>query len=213
VRPLATLVLRGSHILAWIPADFRKTVVFLGQDVSDTTLVFASAFWVINVQSQEVSNQYRPAYLVTATHVLEELEKKHLTTVRIRVNLKDGQSQWLSPISIARWKAHPDNTADVSFLKHEIRAEWDHEGWPTSAFVTEGQRRRPPTNSSVARSILAFANQGRATGEQWAKVIKSLPYGAASPSQAGGCADPRRVEGASATAGAPERSFRRGVLP
>jgi hypothetical protein len=123
--------------LAWIPADFRKTVVFLGQDVDEQKHVFASAFWVINVQSpEEVAKQYRPAYLVTATHALERLEQKGLSTVRIRVNLRNGESQWLPPISIARWKAHPDNTADVSFLKHEIREDWDHAGWPTTAFVT-----------------------------------------------------------------------------
>jgi len=123
--------------VAWIPADFRKTVVFLGQDVADRTHVWASAFWVINVQSPEdIARQYRPAYLVTATHALERLEQKGLTSVRIRVNLRNGESQWLPPISIARWKAHPDHTVDVSFLKHEIRAEWDHEGWPTTAFIS-----------------------------------------------------------------------------
>jgi hypothetical protein len=123
--------------LAYVPADFKKTVVFLGQDVCDNTHVWASAFWVINVQSpEELAKQYHPAYLVTATHALERLERKGISTVRIRVNLKTGQSQWLPPISIARWKAHPDSTVDVSFLKHEIRQEWDHEGWPTTAFVT-----------------------------------------------------------------------------
>jgi hypothetical protein len=110
--------------------------VFLGQDVRDNTHVWASA-WVINVQSpEELAKQYHPAYLVTATHALERLERKGISTVRIRVNLKTGQSQWLPSISIARWKAHPDSTVDVSFLKHEIRQEWDHEGWPTTAFVT-----------------------------------------------------------------------------
>jgi len=123
--------------LAWVPVDFKKTVVFLGQDVAEKTYVWASAFWVINIQSSaEVATRYHPAYLVTATHALEKLEQKGQSTVRIRVNLKNGESQWLPPISIARWKAHPDNTADVSFLKHEIREDWDHEGWPTTAFVT-----------------------------------------------------------------------------
>jgi len=39
--------------LAYVPTDFRKTVVFLGQDGIGAPSVCGSAFWIINVQSSE----------------------------------------------------------------------------------------------------------------------------------------------------------------
>lgn len=123
--------------MAYVPTDFRKTVVFLGQDKGGETYVCGSAFWVINVQSpQELAERYRPAYLVTAAHVIEKLRQDGVGTFRIRVNLKTGEAVWLDGMSIDRWKEHPDRTVDVSILKLAIYEEWDHTGWPTTAFVT-----------------------------------------------------------------------------
>jgi hypothetical protein len=74
--------------------------------------------------------------LVTASHTLENLRRKKISTVRIRVNLRKGEAQWIPGISIDRWKEHPDHAVDVSILKLGIHEDWDHEGWPTTAFVT-----------------------------------------------------------------------------
>jgi hypothetical protein len=123
--------------LAYVPTDFRKTVVFLGKDKEGETYVCGSAFWVINVQSpQELAERYQPAYLVTAAHVIEELRQNGVGSFRIRVNLKTGEAVWLDGMSLDRWKQHPDPTVDVSILKLAIYEEWDHTGWPTTAFVT-----------------------------------------------------------------------------
>lgn len=123
--------------MAYVPADFRKTVVFLGRDNEGETHVCGSAFWIINVQSpDELAKKYRPAYLVTAAHVIEELREQGVKSFRIRVNLKTGEAVWLDAMSIDRWKEHPGRTVDVSILKLGIYEEWDHAGWPTTAFVT-----------------------------------------------------------------------------
>lgn len=123
--------------MAFVPADFRKTVVFIGQDIAGEAYVCGSAFWVINVPlSGELAKKYRPAYLVTAAHVIEGLRRDGVRTFRIRVNLKVGDAIWLDGMSIDRWKEHPDPTVDVSFLKLAIYEEWDHTGWPTDAFIT-----------------------------------------------------------------------------
>ena len=101
------------------------------------TYVCGSAFWIINVQSpDELAQKYRPAYLVTAAHVIEELREQGVKSFRIRVNLKTGEAVWLDAMSTDRWKEHPDRTVDVSILKLGIYEEWDHTGWPTTAFVT-----------------------------------------------------------------------------
>jgi hypothetical protein len=118
--------------VAFVPADFRKTVVFIGQDTAEETYVCGSAFWVINVPSlEELARKYRPAYLVTAAHVIGRLRREGVRTFRIRVNLKGGGAKWLDGMSIDRWKEHPDPTVDASFLKLPIHEEWDHTGWGT----------------------------------------------------------------------------------
>ena len=124
--------------MAYVPADFRKTVVFLGRDTDGTTYPCASAFWVIDdVQSpEELARGDRPAYLITAAHVIERLRRDHVPSFRIRVNLKSGEAVWLDAMGVDRWKEHPDPTVDVSILQLGIDEEWDHAGWPTTGFVT-----------------------------------------------------------------------------
>jgi hypothetical protein len=149
-----TLLLRG--FVAFVPADFRKTVVFIGQDIAGEAYVCGSAFWVINVPpSEELAKQYRPAYLVTAAHVIEGLRSKGVRTFRIRVNLKTGYAKWLDGMSIDRWKEHPDRTVDASFLKLAIYEEWDHAGWPTDAFVTPESLKHENTEIELGDEVFS----------------------------------------------------------
>lgn len=142
--------------MAYVPADFRKTVVFLGRDKGGETVVCASAFWVINVQSpQELAERYRPAYLVTAAHVIEELRGQGVNSFRIRVNLKTGETVWLEAMSTDRWKEHPDATVDVSILKLGIHEEWDHAGWPTTAFITTDSIKEDQTDIELGDEVFS----------------------------------------------------------
>ena len=125
----------GVETLAYVPDDIRKCVVFLGyKDANAIAHVAGSAFWIINVQQDpDLRNEYVPAYLVTAAHVLTDI-RKHGQTVLMRTNKATG-AEWDSSVNIGRWERHPDSSVDVAILK--IAIQGDHAGWSTDSFVTE----------------------------------------------------------------------------
>jgi hypothetical protein len=126
-----------GETLAYVPDEIRKCVVFLGyRDKNDIEHVAGSAFWIINVQKEEdIRQEYAPAYLVTAAHVLRDIKEKGISdAVLIRFNPPRGNAAWTS-VNVDRWERHPDKNVDVAILKAPI--EGDHGGWLTNFFVTQ----------------------------------------------------------------------------
>jgi hypothetical protein len=63
--------------VAYFPAELLKCVAFLGYKDQDGKFCFAgSAFWVSRAGPEDIKDEYRPAYLVTAAHVIDEIQKK-----------------------------------------------------------------------------------------------------------------------------------------
>ena len=123
------VLLEEGETLGYFPDGLRKCVVFLGyEDRNGDPHGVGSAFWIINS-----GQNYHPAYLVTAAHVLREI-RKHGEGVIIRENSAEGAS-WKRGANINHWKIHPDKTVDVAMLKLPI--EGDHGGWYTGQFVTK----------------------------------------------------------------------------
>lgn len=110
----------------------RRCVVFLGyQDANRIPHVIGSAFWIVDTRYG-----YGPACLITASHVLNDIEKMGGDAVSMRFNYKDGNARWLS-VSLSRWRAHPCKNVDVAYLRIPIESEMDHAGCPTGMFETE----------------------------------------------------------------------------
>lgn len=125
--------------LPYVPSAVLGCVVFLGyQNELGQDKFAGSAFWVSRPGHDEITPKTRFGYLVTAAHVIQEVEAKvalHDQRVRVRMNTKQGGQNWYdTPLSC--WRTHPDPAVDVAVFKMDLDAtKWDHTGWPTEAFV------------------------------------------------------------------------------
>jgi hypothetical protein len=116
--------------VAYFPPDLLKCVVFLGYKDQAGKFHFAgSAFWVSRTGPDDIKNEYRPAYLATAAHVIDEIRRKAADNrVWMRVNTKSASQESVdTPLEV--WRAHPDPNVDVAVLKIGI-AGYDHAAWP-----------------------------------------------------------------------------------
>ena len=119
-----------GEVLAYIPNEIRRCVVFLGYlDANRIEHVAGSAFWIVDTRYG-----YGPACLITAAHVLEDI-KVHGGEVSMRFNYRDGTARWKSANS-SRWDRHPDENVDVAYLRIPIESDMDHAGIPTVMFAT-----------------------------------------------------------------------------
>jgi hypothetical protein len=115
-------------------------VVFLGYKDQDGEYHFAgSAFWVSRLGPDDLVEEYRPSYLSTASHVIEQIRKKSADSrVWVRANTKSGNQEWReTPLTC--WTTHPDPAVDVAVLKIGIDPELDHIAWPLEYCVIHDQ--------------------------------------------------------------------------
>ena len=105
----------GGTALAYFPPDLLKCVVFLGYKDQDGKFHFAgSAFWVSRAGPEDIKNEYRPAYLATAAHVIDEIWKRAADKrVWIRVNTKDGTQESVET-PLEGWRRHTDPSMSPS---------------------------------------------------------------------------------------------------
>jgi hypothetical protein len=114
-------------------------VVFVGyEDTAGKEHFMGSAFWAARPGPEDIKNEFRPTYLVTAAHVIDDIKAKlppKGQRIRIRVNTRSGGQKW-EDTPLCCWKPHPDPAADIAVLKWDIDCkEWDHFAWGTEAFV------------------------------------------------------------------------------
>jgi hypothetical protein len=126
--------------LAYFPPALLKCVVFLGYKNSVGKYHFAgSAFWISRKGPDDIKEEYRPAYLVTAAHVIEKIQKESSDgRVWMRINTKSGNQDWReTPLPF--WKTHSDPAVDIAVLKVGIDSDYDHVAWPLEALVIHDQ--------------------------------------------------------------------------
>ena len=119
-----------EHYMAYFPAELLKWVAFLGYKDQDGKFCFAgSAFWVSRAGPEDIRDEYRPAYLVTAAHVIDEIQKKGAEKrVWVRVNTRTGNQDSFDT-SLTCWRMHPEKNVDVSVLKIG-NGDYEHKAWP-----------------------------------------------------------------------------------
>ena len=119
--------------MAYVPNELLKCVVFLGyKDKHGKHQVAGSAFWVSRAGPSDIQDVYRPAYLVTAGHVIECIKSRSSATdprVWMRVNIRDSQGLW-KDVYNGSWKFHRDAGADLAVLKIGMDNNLDHAAWP-----------------------------------------------------------------------------------
>jgi len=108
-RPCRSYLPKGQA-LAYVPNEILKCVLFLGyKDAEGKHVVQGTAFWVSREGPDDIREEYRPVYLVTAGHVIEKIRERSLADdqgVWISVNTSAGR-RW-ERVYNGSWKFHPD---------------------------------------------------------------------------------------------------------
>jgi hypothetical protein len=98
----------------------RNCVVFIGLKMADDTFRLLGTGLIANY-----GNSHAKSYLITAKHIINGIKNKLLETVYLRLNLKNGTSEWY-PTDIKDWVLHEDFAVDVAILQIKYSKEWDH---------------------------------------------------------------------------------------
>jgi hypothetical protein len=108
-----------------IPDEIRKCVVFVGFQMADQSFRMAGTAFFLSRSVPGVPDRVF-CYLMTAKHVITKIRDLGLDTVCIRVNLKNGNAQWIST-ALDSWYFHEtDPCVDVAVSKFEPADELDH---------------------------------------------------------------------------------------
>lgn len=129
---ITSILLGEGETLSYVPPEILKNVVFLGyKDANSLEHIIGSAFWIVNE-----SYAHHPAYLVTAKHVLQDInDKTNGGGMSIRYNpVASGEADW-QDVCIQRWEPHPDKNIDIAYLQYAMFG--DHGCWPMDSFVTD----------------------------------------------------------------------------
>jgi hypothetical protein len=123
--------------LAYFPNELLKCVVFIGyKNEKDEYKFMGSGFWVVRSVPDDLTNDWRPVYLVTAAHVIMDIKNKTGgDKVWLRINTKSDGQKWIeTPLQF--WKMHPAGASvDLAIIKLGIDASYDHRAWPLDSSV------------------------------------------------------------------------------
>lgn len=123
--------------MAFFPDELRKCVAFVGyKDSAGKLRLAGSGFWISKPGPADIANYYRPAYFVTAAHVIEKAKKDGADgKVWLRLNTKTGEQLWHETL-VMSWKTHPtEPSVDLAILKLGIDKALDHVTWPLESCV------------------------------------------------------------------------------
>ena len=127
--------------MPYFPDELRKCVVFLGYKTKTGEERFAgSAFWISRPLNKG-SDMDRAAYLVTAAHVIDDVEKEcapNDKSVRVRLNFMGKTQDWMDTPS-RFWKRHSDYPrVDLAVLDCELEHSMDHIAWGVEGIFGNG---------------------------------------------------------------------------
>jgi hypothetical protein len=118
-----------------VPESIRKCVVFLATRKIDGEVTFRGSGFFLADNSN--ANKLGQVVLVTARHVIQGAIDLGLKEIIVRVNLKNGESEWFTS-SLDKWCYHPsDDCVDVAMLSLGLPERLDHKILPTSLCATE----------------------------------------------------------------------------
>lgn len=115
-----------------LPSDVKKCVVFIGLQMADSSMKIVGTGVLI---LDDISAN-RVEYIVTAKHIIEGIYGKGLQEVYIRVNLKDGTSDWITT-QFRDWKLNSDYNVDVGIYQIKYNHSWDHIYYPLSTSLSD----------------------------------------------------------------------------
>lgn len=111
-----------------IEDQFIKCVCFVGYQLADKSFRMAGSAFLLSKSAED-------AYLITARHVIDGIRNLGLDKVWLRVNIKDGSSQWIDS-EANDWFTHPeDQSIDAAILHFKFSPTFDHlmlAGWGIS---------------------------------------------------------------------------------
>lgn len=96
-----------------IPDEVLPCVGFLGFPKSHDYDVAGTCFVVS--RPSKLGSDKAFVYFITAGHVIDEIASRGSDIVAIRLNLKNGQYQWLET-KVGQWMRHPDPTVDLAMF-------------------------------------------------------------------------------------------------
>jgi hypothetical protein len=117
-----------------VPPEILKSVALVAYRDVEGNYYFAGSvfFWGFVLEGGTCDH----VFAVTARHVIEEIRKKGCVEVWLRLNLKNGQSEWCKS-DIKEWFVHPtDNTIDIALKEWGLPAQYDHRVIPHVMNVT-----------------------------------------------------------------------------
>lgn len=119
-----------------VPDDVRKCVGFLGLKLANGDYRLAGSVFFLG-RDKPGDSKADPVYAVTARHVIDAIRGTGVEEVWLRLNLRDGLSNWFKT-NIKDWFVHPtDRTIDVAILKAGLNDTFDHLVFPYSLCITD----------------------------------------------------------------------------
>lgn len=115
----------------WIPEDIRDCVGFLGTRGHDKVMRYRGTAFLLSVQCEDRSLDFRPHYLVTAKHCLERAQGP----LFVRLNTKDGHVVCEELKSQDDWYLG-ENGADVAVLRFNPSAQADYRALSREMLIT-----------------------------------------------------------------------------
>jgi len=118
----------------------RKSTVFVGVQDVDGTIKYGGTAFLVMVPAP-INKTQSFTYVVTAKHVLEEIQKEiGQRPFVIRVNKSDGTSVMFT-VDLTHWTYHPDASVDAAVsifsAPQEIRSQLDIRFIPVEDFITD----------------------------------------------------------------------------
>lgn len=147
-QPSSIITRSLERNMPYFPAELLKCVAFIGYKDGAGEFHFAgSAFWVSRDGPEDIKDQYRPAYLVTAAHVIDKAQESGTSNlVWVRTNTKDGNQETFK-IPVTFWRKHPDINVDVAVLKIGVGDNHDNATWPLELCVINSEFNTPESGN------------------------------------------------------------------
>ncbi|MGA7501671.1 MAG: hypothetical protein WBX00_33480 [Isosphaeraceae bacterium] len=110
----------------FVPNNIRKCVVFIGYKTNAGNMKLAGTAFLAARESEEDCSKF--AYVITAKHVIDNIRHRLCHSAFLRVNYKDGSTEWVES-DLSHWYYHPDDAlVDVATAHYHNPGDLDHLG-------------------------------------------------------------------------------------
>ena len=117
-----------------VPDEIRECVIFVGYAKPGGEMELAGTAFLLGKSLP--GTDLSVTYLVTAKHVLKEIEERGGYRVALRVNVIGGGYRWIDA-PFEHWVYHPEmDLIDVAALHITLPPDCDHKYWPIASSAT-----------------------------------------------------------------------------